>query len=406
MEINADFHIHSRYSGATSKNMEFPVIARQAELKGLNLVGTGDALHGKWLNEIKKLEKYGEGIYALGETKFIITLEVEDSRRVHHCAILPDISCAESLREVFSKYSNLDIDGRPHLSLKGDEIAEIISDAGGLIGPGHAFVPWTSVYKEYDSIDDCYGSAVKRVRFIELGLSADTDMADTIEELQNLTFLSNSDAHSPWPNKLGREFNRLEVNDITFKDISLAIERRKGRSIVLNVGFDPQMGKYHRSACIKCYNIYNLEEAQRLKWKCSKCGGRIKKGVKDRIKEIATWDEPMHPYHRPEYIKIVPLSEIIASALGVNFYSKKVQTLWNKLVSKFGSEIAVLIDESFEDIAVESGEAVAAYIISFRMGDFRIREGGGGRYGEIIFNFKEKVREKTGGIGQRSLDSF
>ncbi len=384
--------------------MELPIIAKQAALKGLNLVGTGDALHGKWLKEIKKLESYEDGIFAIGETKFIVTLEVEDSRRVHHFAILPDVSSAESLREEFSRHSSdLDKDGRPHLSLEGEEIADIVSEAGGLIGPSHAFVPWTSIYKEYDSLKECYRSALSKVKFIELGLSADTSMADTIEELQDLTFLSNSDAHSPWPNKLGREFNRLEVEDITFKEVAMALERRKGRKVVLNVGFDPRLGKYHRSACIKCFAIYELEDAEKLKWRCSKCGGRIKKGVKDRIKEIATWSEPRHPEHRPRYIRIAPLSEIIASAVNTNSYSKKVQNLWNKLVSKFGSEITVLIDAPFEEIAKEGGETVAAYILSFRKGNFRIREGGGGRYGEVLF---EEAGQKRKDNKQRSLDSF
>ncbi len=395
MLVNADFHIHSKYSGGTSKNMELEVIAKQAELKGLHIVGTGDALHPKWLREIKRLEE-SNGIYFCNGVGFAVTLEVEDNRKVHHTILLPDTGAAEELREKFSRYGELGRDGRPHLHIGSEEIVDAVVDAGGLIGPSHAFVPWTSIYKEYDSLSQCYGSAVSKVKFLELGLSADTYMADTIAELQELTFMSNSDAHSPWPNKLGREFNRLEIKELSYEEIAMAVERRKGRRFVLNVGFDPRLGKYHRTACIKCFKIYELEEAISLNWRCRKCGGRIKKGVRDRIKEIATWDEPRHPEHRPPYIRIAPLSEIISRALGMSSYSKKVQESWRALVKAFGSEIAVLIDVPEEDIAQISTPEIASYIKSFREGKFKIKEGGGGKYGEIVFDQ----------VGQKSLDVF
>lgn len=404
MQVNADLHIHSRYSGATSKKMELPTIARQASLKGLDLVGTGDALQGRWLKEIKKLESCGEGVYCHGKTRFIVTFEVEDPAKVHHFAILPGISSAQSLREEFSKHSYSLRDGRPKLSLSGEEIADIVSSAGGLVGPSHAFVPWTSVYKEYDSLKECYRSSLGKIKFLELGLSADSYMADRVKELQNLSFLSNSDAHSPWPNKLGREFNRIELKELSFKSIAMAMERRGGNRVVLNIGFDPRLGKYHRSACIKCYSHYNIGEARRLRWRCSECRGRIKKGVLDRIREIASWEEPRHPEHRPRYMRIAPLSEIIATSLGTNNYSKKVQELWHRLVGNFGSEISVLIDAGAGDIAEVAGELIAERISSFRRGEFSIREGGGGRYGKIYFGETMKKTQET--KAQRSLDSF
>ncbi len=404
MEINADLHIHSRFSGATSNNMRIATIAEQAPLKGLHLVGSGDALHPAWLEEIRSLEEVDEGIFLAGDTRFILTLEVEDARRVHHFIILPSISAAEELREKFGKYSvDIEKDGRPHLTLKGEEIADLVNDVGGLVGPSHAFVPWTSIYKEYNSLRECYGSA--KIAFLELGLSADTELADTIAELQDITFLSNSDAHSPWPNKLGREFNRFKLREVSFTEIKRALLRQKGNRIVLNVGFDPRLGKYHRTACIKCYTHYELEEASKLKWRCIQCGGRIKKGVRDRIHEIATWDKPHHPEHRPLYLRIAPLAEIIAQALKVsNVYSSRVQNLWRKLVVAFGNEIRVLVDVDTEEIAKVGGEAIAELIRRFRVQDFEIIEGGGGKYGEIIFTKQAKKRKAV--KNQLSLDNW
>ncbi len=399
--MNADLHIHSRFSGATSKNMRIATIAEQAPLKGLELVGTGDALHPAWLAEVRTLEEVGEGIFRSGTTSFILTCEVEDARKVHHLIILPSISAAEELRERFRRYSlDLERDGRPHLTLRGEEIADIVNETDAVLGPSHAFVPWTSIYKEYDSLRECYGTA--RIAFLELGLSADTELADTIAELQDVTFLSNSDAHSPWPNKLGREFNRFRLGDLSFTELKRALFRRRGNRVVLNVGFDPRLGKYHRTACIKCYTHYQLEEAEKLSWRCSRCGGRIKKGVRDRIREIATWKEPHHPEHRPPYLRIAPLSEIVAQALKVsNVYSPRVQKVWRELVMAFKSEIRVLVDVDPEDIAKVGGEAIAELIRRFRAQDFDIVEGGGGKYGEIIFNRKGK-----GAKNQLSLDNW
>ncbi len=402
MEVNADLHIHGRYSGATSSSMSIERIAEQAPLKGLQLVGTGDALHPLWLESIRKLEEVEEGIFRHGRTSFVLTAEVEDARRVHHLLILPSLSAAEHLRQRLGRYSqDIDRDGRPHVSLGGAEIADIAGEADALVGPSHAFVPWTSVYKEYDSLRECYGSA--RVHFLELGLSADTDMADTIAELSELTFLSNSDAHSPWPSKLGREFNRLELMELSFTELKKALLRQGGRRVTLNVGFDPRLGKYHATACIKCYRHYTLEMAERLGWRCVNCGGRLKKGVKDRIREIATWREPRHPEHRPPYLRIAPLAEIIATAEGVrSVYTARVQRVWHSLVAVFGSEIAVLVDADTGEVARVGGEKLAELIERFRSGRFHIVEGGGGRYGEIIFG---DPPEQAGG-GQLSLDSY
>ncbi len=416
MLIDLDFHIHSKYSGGTSSNMNFENISRQAILKGLHLVGTGDALHPGWLKDIRKLGKFSDGIFELNDCRFIITTEVEDAQRVHHFIILPEVSAAECLREALKKHSaDIDKDGRPHVRLDGEEIADRVDDAGGLIGPSHAFVPWTSIYKEYDSLRECYGRNTGKIKFLELGLSADTEMADYIKELQDITFLSNSDAHSPWPHRLGREFNRLSVRDITYEDIKDAILRRKGNRVELNVGFDPRLGKYHRTACVNCYTLYEIEDAVRFRWRCPGCNKTLKKGVCDRIKELADYNEPRHPPHRPRYIRIAPLAEILCSALKIKtIYSVKIQDMWKKLVTRFGSEIAVLIDVPEEKIEAESDGDVAWMIKAFRDGRFSISYGGGGKYGEIIFDRGDADRENgttpkqeesyTG--RQASLDSF
>ncbi len=386
MIINADLHIHGRYSLATSKNMTPNVIAPQARLKGLDLVGTGDALHLKWLKIIEEsTEKTDEGIYSLKKDsqvtsensgcRFILTVEVEDIKRVHHLLILPSLDVAYGMREDFK--GNLDSDGRPKVHMNGAEIMDIAHEHGCLAGPSHAFTPWTSIYKEYDSLWDCYD---KKPDFLELGLSADSDMADHIEELQDIPFLSNSDAHSPWPHRLGREFNEMKVNELNFQNIKDSILKKK---INANYGFDPRLGKYHKTACTRCYKIFDIEDAIKQKMKCP-CGGTIKKGVDYRIYELSTWDEPHHPPHRPPYVHILPLADIISRRYNKGVTTVFVQKIWEELVHKFGNEISVLIYTPLKEL--EKVEPKLTPIIkAFRDKTLQIESGGGGRYGEILF---------------------
>ncbi|MFQ6089281.1 MAG: TIGR00375 family protein [Candidatus Methanofastidiosia archaeon] len=398
--INVDFHIHSRYSGGTSDKMSIEVIAKQAKLKGLDVVGSGDCLHPLWRKHLK--ETLSDDLTYDG-CRFILTCEVEDSRRVHHLILFPSFSAVDFLYENLKKHSpNITKDGRCTLRLNGAEIVEFAKEASCEVGPCHAFTPWTAIYKEFDSLKDCYQDQTRRIHFLELGLSADTELADQISELKNLTFMSNSDAHSPWPHRLGREFNRLKIKEVSYSEIVAAIRRKKGRRFTLNVGLDPKLGKYHRSACIKCYEKYSLKDAISMRWRCE-CGGRIKKGVFDRISELSD-RKNVHPQHRPPYIKTAPLSEIISLTTGYkDIYSKKVQSMWKALVERFSSEIAVLLDASYAELSEVSTQEIAKSIVSYREGKMRIEEGGGGRYGKVIL---EKALEREVVPKQRSLDAY
>ena len=388
MQVNADLHIHSKYSKATSPKMDIPTLASESMKKGIQLVATGDCLHPEWLSDIKTL-KEENGVFRLKargtdtkkDASFVLTTEIEDINQVHHLLIVPSISKAEELYEFMKPHSkDIDSNGRPNVRLDGKEIADAAISAGALIGPAHAFTPWTAMYAYHNSLKECYGDMAKHIYFLELGLSADTSYADRIAELKCLTYLSNSDAHSPYVNKLAREFNRFEMEDISFDELKMAIIREKGRKPVLNVGMPPEEGKYNESACIRCFTHYTIRESVMKSWKCS-CGGTIKKGVKDRVNELASFDEPQYPDHRPPYIHIIPLSEIIAKALGVGPNTKGVQSVWNALIDQYGSEVAVLIDADIKNSGVDA--RVISAIIAFREGKVKVNPGGGGQYGSV-----------------------
>lgn len=409
IKIKADFHLHGLYSGAVSKSMLPRVIGKEAPFKGINIVGTGDILNEKWVKLIREQLKKGEDEAILehsNQTKFILQCEIEDKDRVHHLILFPSFSKVEEVKERFRKHSpNLHSDGRPRIQLKGEEIAEICLEAECLLGPAHAFTPYFGLYSKFNSYKESYGDYWRKIYFLELGLSADTYLADQISELHNLTFLSNSDAHSPWPNKIGREFNTLLIKEITFKEIKKALKREGHRKCVLNVGFNPLEGKYHRTRCSRCLYFFKPKDALNFNWKCPNCGGPIKKGVDYRIQELANLGPRIHPDHRPEYKHLIPLSEIIALAWGLkNSWSTRVQQEWKKFIKKFGPEINILLKVNYDKIK-KINNRVAEFIQYFREGKIKYIPGGGGVYGKLlppgkhieIKEFKEK---------QKKLDDF
>jgi uncharacterized protein (TIGR00375 family) len=364
--------------------MTFDILSIEAPKKGIQLVGTGDCLYKKWLNELNALNQVDEGIFELNGTYFVPTVEIQGKGRVHHLIIFPDLSSIEQFRHEISGLSkNLDTDGRPHVPLNGEELAQLAVDADALIGPCHAFTPWTGMYGYFGSLKECYGGLYKKISFLELGLSADSDFGDRISELKDLTFLSNSDAHSPYPLRLGREFNKFKIKDITYKELKKAILREGGRKCILNVGLPPEEGKYNKSACSRCFVQYSLIDSVDQNWKCD-CGGIIKKGVTDRVNELADQEIPNRPRHRPDYVHLIPLAEIISKALNhANVNTKKVQNIWTKLIEEFNNEIDVLLNVEFENLVNVAGIKVARAVQSFRENRIVLHPGGGGKYGEI-----------------------
>lgn len=398
IKCNADLHIHGLYSRAVSKEMLPNKIAEQAPLKGLDLVATGDILNPKWISIIKDQLKFNDNglLEHENKTKFIMQTEINDANNVHHIILFPGLSKVEEVSEAFKpKCKSLDIEGRPTVHLNGEEIAEICVKADCLLGFSHAFTPYFGLFAKYNSYRQCYGRYWNKIHFMELGLSADTNMADRISELHNLTFTSNSDSHSPWPNKMGREFNTLQLKEITFEEVKKALKRENSRKCILNIKFNPLEGKYHKTRCTGCLAFYEPEEAIRLKWRCPACSKSIKKGVDYRIHELADLPENKHPDHRPKCIYIIPLSEIIALAINIkNAWSDKVQAIWKKFIAAFGNEINILLNVSIEELS-KIDKDIAVYINYFRENKINYIPGGAGVYGKLLkpgerFNIETK----------------
>ncbi|MFY9800388.1 MAG: endonuclease Q family protein, partial [Methanoregula sp.] len=305
MLANADLHIHSPYSIAVSRFMQPEQLLAGCVTKGIHVLGTGDALQPTWQKGWEPYLENDAGIVIVAQG------EIEDQKRVHHLILAEDLAQFSQLRDLLAgKCKSFETSGRPHVYLSGEEIAALAHEVGALVGPAHAFTPWTAMYAYFDSVPACYGE--EKIDFLELGLSADSSYGAAIPDLYEVPFLTNSDAHSPYPDKLGREFNRIRLNQRTAKDVLSSI---KTGAIEMNAGFFPEEGKYNRTACTRCFTQYSLEQAIGHLWRCPEDGGIIKRGVSDRAKELAHGGEARS---RPAYVHVLPLAQIIQTMEGTS----------------------------------------------------------------------------------------
>lgn len=385
MIINADLHIHSPYSKQGYTNHDFNMLSQNAEKKGLHFLSTGDCLHHKWLKSITHLTPLDEGTFQCKNTHFILSTEIETNDKVHHILFFPDITSLYDFKEQIKTYSNdFQLHARPNIQTTSEQLAHIAIDASALIGPSHIFDPFTGLYTYYDSLSDCYGSASKDIEFVELGLGLDTYHADKLKELHHLTYLTNSDTHNPHPIRLGREFTQFQVKKPTSKFLIQAIKRKNNNKPVLNAGFPPEEGKYYQTGCTNCAKPYSLSTAKKRKWTCKSCGGLIKKGIKQKIEEKATITQPHLPYHRPLYLSILPLHEIITRALNYqNPFTDTVEEIWDQLITTFGNEIHIMLETPIQDIEKVTNRAIAQAIKSFRLATFTYKKGCAGTYGTL-----------------------
>jgi uncharacterized protein (TIGR00375 family) len=373
MLVNADLHIHSPFSIGTSRTMDLKELYAACTRKGLQVLGSGDALHPEWRERCRKFGQRADFL-------LLPTAEVEDMHRIHHLILMEDFhSCAELAAALSPWSKNITTSGRPHIAVTGELIAREVHHLGGRIGPAHAFTPWTSLFAHVDRIQDCYGE--EPVDFLELGLSADSSYAAGIPDLATLPFLTNSDAHSAETVKIGREWNRLKITDLSSEAVLEGVDR--GR-IVYNAGFFPEVGKYNRTACSRCYRHYTIREAEAYRWRCPDDGGRIKKGVCDRVRELSS----VPPGSRPPYYHRISLGEIIQQVLGTSSpRTRRCHILYDLLISSLGDEITILMETPIGEIGTVH-ERVAQAVGSLRAGEVEVSPGGGGRYGTFFLKSK------------------
>lgn len=412
MSFVADLHLHSSYAYATSSALTLDNLASCARLKGIDLLATADFTHPLWLQRLKdSLDEGPDGAYRYIGVNFVMGTEVScvfkqdgRGRRVHLLIYAPDIATAEALTEQYARYGNIQSDGRPTLSLSARDAVYLTLDTNPdcLVVPAHAWTPWYGIFGSksgFDSLSDAFGDMVDHVPAIETGLSSDPQMNWQVPDLEDMTIVSFSDAHS-LP-RLGRELTIFQ-GEPTFLGLQQGLTFNR---VELTVEMYPEEGKYHFDGHRKCGVSFHPDQSIREGDACPQCGSPLTLGVLHRSLNLqAAGDEAqsgrpqtfsnataaslpanavLSEAGRPPFVRMVPLVDIISAVQGRGPNTKGVQRIYTNVVSAAGSELRALLGATESELAAIGGEALASAIIKVRAGDIQVEPGYDGIYGKV-----------------------
>jgi len=422
MKYIADFHLHSKYSRATSKDMNLENLDKWARIKGVHILGTGDFTHPLWFKELKeKLEPAEQGLFKIKkkykskngngfDTRFILNVEISNIyskggkvRKIHNLIFAPSFEIAEKINAHLGWIGNIKSDGRPILGLDSKELAKIVFSISKdcMLIPAHCFTPWFSIFGSksgFDSIDECFEEYAEYIYAVETGLSADPKMLWMLSNLDNITLISNGDAHSP--SKIGREANIFEGNKISYDLIKESIKSGANHSselkLIKTIEFFPEEGKYHWDGHRKCDVALSPKQSLKYNNICPKCGKPLTIGVMNRVYELADRKLGEKPKKYIPFQKMIPLVEIIGDVLNVGPNTKTVDKYYKELINAFNTEFNVLLEIDKKKIASNSLPEIAEAIERVRNGKVSIEPGYDGEFGKIkIFKQgEEKLNNK------------
>lgn len=403
----ADLHVHSPYARATSKYLSLESLYQWAQIKGIDVVGTGDFTHPVWFSTLKeKLAPDGSGFYRLKEkpktsfwpdiklksmaVRFCLSTEISciyahkgRVRKGHYLVYAPDLATVETINRRLAAIGNLAADGRPILGMSAHDLLETllsISDRIHFI-PAHAWTPWFSVFGSksgYDSIEDCFEDLSGHIFALETGLSSDPAMNWQVSGLDRYTMVSNSDAHSP--QNLGREASMFDT-ECDYDALFEAVKTRKGFEGTLE--FFPQEGKYHLDGHRVCKVCLTPKETKACKGVCRVCGRKVTVGVLHRVLALADREQCKQPKDAPGFEYIVPLPEIIAQVVGKGVKTKTVQKAFTRIINQFGNEFTFLRQTPLDAIRKHLGPIYAMAIGRLRKRLVEVVPGYDGQYGVV-----------------------
>jgi ATP-dependent DNA helicase UvrD/PcrA len=407
MRLICDLHVHSKYSRACSPLMEPKGMDHWSRLKGIDVVGTGDFAHPRYLDQLRKeLVEAEPGLYRLKgadgrAVRFLLSVEVSliykhlgKTRKIHHLVFAPSLEAAAKLSAALGRRGNIASDGRPIFGFSSEELLDLTlsADPRCALVPAHVWTPWFSVFGSkggYDSLEECFGAGGARHIFaVETGLSSDRPMNRRVSALDSLALISNGDAHSPA--KLGREANVLDT-ERSYDGILEAFRRDSPALFPFTVEFFPEEGKYHYDGHRDCRVRLHPRESKELKDRCPVCRKPLTLGVMHRVEDLADrpWDHQDADSARQR--SLVPLEELIADAFDCGVGTQRVRQAYLKLVAEYGTEFSILLDLPVEDLARTAPPRVAEAVARMRAGEVRLDPGYDGEFGAVRI-FKESKR--------------
>ena len=399
VKIAADFHLHSRYSRATSNQLDLDLLARWARYKGIQLLGTGDCTHPLWMQELKqKLRLTSGGLYEYQGVQFLLTTEVNNqfvsqgkTKRIHNLLFLPSIEAAEAVNKKLGRYGDLASDGRPLLRLTARDLVKMVLDVSPeiLVVPAHAWTPHFSIFganSGFDTVEECFQDQTKEIHCLETGLSSDPGMNWRLSRLDRFTLISNSDSHSA--NRIGREANVFDCQP-SYAEIVSILKTRDVKRFLYTIEFFPEEGKYHYDGHRLCKARISPEEAKEHQNRCPVCGKKVTIGVMHRVEDLADRPVGYEPAKKIPFKHLVPLDQIIAESKGVGVQSKAVEQEYLDLVQRVGTELEILSDFPEEALRKGLSARLVEGILRVRNAQVEILPGYDGEYGKVNI-FKER----------------
>lgn len=393
MEFVADFHVHSKYSRATSRDMDVAHIAEWAKLKGIHLMGTGDFTHHLWLEELKNtLEPTGKGLFAHQGIHYILSAEISSiysknnrTYRIHNLILAPSFKTVDAINRALGAVGNLASDGRPILGLDASELARIIFDIDEncMLIPGHIWTPWFSLFGSmsgFNRIEDCFEESTSNIFALETGLSSDPAMNWRLSALDRFSLVSNSDSHSP--SKIGREANVFDC-EMDYMAIRDALRSKDKKRFLYTIEFFPEEGKYHYDGHRLCGIRCSPEESQKTGNRCPVCKKPLTIGVLNRVTQLADRKAGVVPENAIPFKNLVPLDEIIADVKKLSKTSLTVEKEYRAILSRFGTELDILLKVPQEDLRRLINPKVAEGIARVRAGRVALEPGYDGEYGKV-----------------------
>jgi len=415
-EIIADFHLHSRYSRATSKDLTVDALAKWAKLKGVAVLGTGDFTHPLWAQELEEaLTPTGTGLYERQGAHFILTVEVNTlfyrvgrAHQIHQLLFAPSLETVQRLNRALEAFGSLGVDGRPTLRMEPSQLVKLMLDIDPrcVIVPAHAWTPHFSIFGSnsgFDTVEECFGDQAAHIYALETGLSSDPAMNWRLSRLDRYALISNSDAHSG--RRIGREANVFDC-ELSYDGIMGTIKRNDPRTFLSTLEFFPEEGKYHFDGHRGCGIRWAPADTIAHDFRCSACGRRVTVGVMHRVNSLADRPEGWTPDpsgpSRVSFKRLVPLDEIIAEALEVGVGTQAVAREHQQLVYAFGTELEVLLKVPEEALRHAAPAKIADGILRVRQGRVRIEPGYDGEYGTVaIFGDEEPAA-----VGEQQMTLF
>lgn len=420
MKFIADLHVHSKYSRATAKNLDIENVYIAAQLKGLTVIATGDFTHPAWFSQIKeKLIEAEPGLFKLKEDikracdvkvpltcrreiRFVLESEISNiykkngkTRKNHNLIFMPDLKTAEKFNKRLDNIGNIKSDGRPILGLDARNLLDIAleTSSDSYLIPAHIWTPWFSMFGSksgFDSIKECFDDLTNHIFAVETGLSSDPPMNWRVSELDGISLISNSDAHSPL--KLGREANLFDT-ELSFYAIKEALKNPGQDKFKGTLEFFPEEGKYYADGHRKCNINFLPPETKKHNGICPVCGKPLTLGVLYRVDELADKPYGEKPKNAKPYHKLIPLEEVLSKLLKVGPKSKKVQTKYMAILEKLGSELDILRTLDKEVLDKIDVPLFSEAIINIRNNKIKFSPGYDGEYGKITLFSQDEIEK-------------